>query len=125
MDGLQPQLNFAPLLLMIWMTSTIISLHCKRRTPFAPGSKRIVEIVDNYPANEPFLREAIERPRRLTRPQPSFGRALAFELNLQDFSRQANQAGLGQVRRAVGGGPKLLFRLRLTAIHTLSLHFDA
>jgi hypothetical protein len=57
MDGLQPQLNFAPLLLMIWMTSTIISLHGKRRTPFAPGSKKIVEIVDNYPANEPFLRK--------------------------------------------------------------------
>jgi len=37
------------------MTSTIISLHCKRRTPFAPGSKKIVEIVDNCPANEPFL----------------------------------------------------------------------
>src|SRR6266481_4184863 len=69
-------------------------------------------------------------------PGHSVRKALAFELYLQDFPRQADQAGLGYVgwpivccpgvRRAVCGWPGLFFRLRLSvrAIGPEPFHFD-
>src|SRR5882724_7979449 len=73
--------------------------------------------------------------RETTAPSRSCQKILAFELYLQDFSWQANQAGFGHVGRPVIGWaadrrPAVfsLFRLgdlRLSAIGAKPLHFDA
>jgi hypothetical protein len=86
--------------------------------------KKIVAMWITLRRTNRFVEEAIERRGALCAPVVLW-KPLAFELCLQDFSWQANKAGLGQVRWTIDGRPKLLYWLRLSAIHAHPLDFDA
>ena len=94
--------------------------------------ENVVNLVENFHERAVFLRFRQQNP---SRPSAANGRPmlpfwpikLAFELNLQDFSWQANQAGLGQVGWAsTVVHPYVLFCLMIrSAVWSHPLDFDA